>query len=142
MKERMMRRRFLFLVICIAAMVVAASPVAANSMPTTGTRISLFAAPATFPADAPFYIEHGSACDPSAGDSAADCMAADTHFDLYLDGALQPSTVDIENSPTGWVKLNLTNYPAGLPPGRHTFAGVWVAGGSVYLTLSARINFR
>ena len=69
-------------------------------------------------------------------------MNADTHFDLYLDGALQPSTVDIENSPTGWVKLNLTNYPAGMPAGRHTFVGVWVQGGSVGLTLSARINFR
>jgi hypothetical protein len=137
-----MRRRFVLHLICIAALVVAASPVAANSVPTTGTRINLFGAPATFPAAAPFYIEQGSACNPTAGDTAADCMAADTHFDLYLDGALQPSTVDIENSPTGWVKLNLTNYPAGLPAGRHTFAGVWVAAGDVYLTLSARINFK
>jgi len=137
-----MRQRFLRFVICIAAALVMAAPVAANSVPTTGTRINLFAAPATFPADAPFYIEQGSACDPSAGDTAALCMNAETHFDLYLDGALQPSTVDIENSPTGWVKLNLTNYPAGLSAGRHTFVGVWVAGGEVYLTLGARINFR
>jgi hypothetical protein len=137
-----MRRRFLFLVICVAALLVAASPVAANSTPTTGTRISLFAPPATFPADTPFYIEHGSACEAAAGDSAADCMKADTHFDLYLDGNLQPSKVDVENSPAGWVKLNLTNYPAGLPAGRHTFVGVWVAGGSPYNALSARINFR
>jgi hypothetical protein len=122
--------------------VVAASPVAANSVPTTGTRISLFDAPATFPASAPFYIEHGSGCDPTAGDKVSGCLYADTHFDLYLDGFLQPSTVDIENSPAGWVKLNLTNYPAGLPAGRHTFAGVWVAAGSVYLTQSARIIFR
>jgi len=136
-----MRQRFLLLVICTAALLVVATPVAANSTPTTGTRISLFAAPATFPADTPFYIEHGSACDPSAGDSASDCMRADTHFDLYLDGARQPSTVDIENSPTGWIKLNLTNYPAGLSAGRHTFAGVWVQGGSVSLTVSARVNF-
>jgi hypothetical protein len=137
-----MRRRFLLLVICIAALVVAASPVTANSVPTTGTRINLFDAPATFPANVPFYVEHGTGCDPTAGDKVSGCMNADTHFDLYLDGVLQPSTVDVENSPTGWFKLNLTNYPAGLPAGRHTFAGVWVAGGSVYLTLSARINFR
>ena len=112
-----MRRRFIFLLICITAVTVAVSPVAANSQPTTGTRISLFDAPRTFPADAPFYIEHGSVCDPLAGDTAADCMAADTHFDLYLDGSLQPSTVDIENASTGWAKLNLTNYRAGLPAG-------------------------
>jgi len=137
-----MRRGFLFLVICIAALVVAASPVAANSTPTTGTRISLFDPPPTFPADTPFYVEHGSFCDPTVGDTAADCMNANTHFDLYLDGNLQPSKVDIENSPAGWVKLNLSNYGAGLTAGRHTFVGVWVQSGSPYLTLSARINFR
>jgi len=135
-------RRFLVLLICIAGLTVAASPVAANSSPTTGTRISLFAAPATFTADTPFYIEHGSACEASVGDTASDCMIADTHFDLYLDGALQPSKVDVENSPTGWVKLHLTNYPAGLTAGRHTFVGVWVQRGSVALTMSARINFK
>jgi hypothetical protein len=37
--------------------------------------------------------------------------------------------------------VNLTNYPAGLTSGRHTFVGVWVGDGSVYETLSARITF-
>lgn len=138
----MMRRRFLFLVICAAALLMAASPVAADSPPTTGTRISLFAAPATFPANTPFYIQHGSVCEASAGDQASDCMNADTHFDLYLDGVLQSSTVVVYNSPTSWTKLNLTNYAAGLAAGRHTFVGVWFQGGSVSLTLSARINFK
>jgi hypothetical protein len=135
-------RRFLLLLICLAALLVAASPVAATSTTPTGTRISLFDAPATFRADTPFYVEHGLVCDPSAGDMASDCMNADTHFDLYLDGVLQPSTVVIENSPSLWVKLNLTNYPTGLAHGRHVFVGVWVQGGSVALTLSATINFR
>ena len=66
-----MRRSFLLLVIFVAALLLAASPVAATGTPTTGTRISLFAAPKTFPADTPFYIEHGSACDPSLGDQAS-----------------------------------------------------------------------
>lgn len=134
-------RRFLFLLICLAALLVTASPVAAANAPT-GTRINLFNAPATFSADTPFYVEHGSACDPSVGDTASDCMSADTHFDLYLDGVLQPSSVVIENSPGFWVKLNLTNYPSGLAHGRHTFVGVWIQGGSVALTLSATVNFR
>jgi hypothetical protein len=136
-----MRRRFLFLVISIAALLVAASPVAANSKPTTGTPISLFAAPATYPAGTPFYIEHGGACDTSVGDRVSDCMNASSHFDLYLDGVLQSSTVDIENSPTLAVKLNLTNYPAGLPVGSHTFVGVWILNGSEYLTLTATLAF-
>ena len=79
---------------------------------------------------------------PLVGDTAADCMNSDTHFDLYLDGVLQPSKVDIENSPTGWIKQNLTNFPGGVASGRHTFVGVWIQGGSPYLTLSARINVR
>ena len=134
-------RRFLMALISVAALLVAASPAAAST-PATGTRINLFAPPATFQAGAPFYVEHGSACDPSVGDSPSDCMSSDTHFDLYVDGTLQPSSVVVENSPTLWVKLDLTNYPGGLPAGRHTFVGVWIQGGSLYLTLSARINFR
>lgn len=136
-----MRRRFLLSAICIAAALAIAAPVAANNIPTTGTRISLFAAPATFPAGTAFYVEHGSACEAAEGDSASDCMQADTYFALYLDGTLQPSTVDVESSPGGWVKFNLTNYPAGLAAGRHTFVGVWVRDGSVYQTLGARITF-
>ena len=135
-----MRQRLFLFAICLAAALVLAAPVAANSIPTTGTRISLFAAPATFASDAPFYVEHGSACEPSV-DSPSLCMGSDTHFDLYLDGSLQRSAVDIENSAGGWAKLNLTNYPAGLPAGRHTFVGVWVADGSVYQTISVRITF-
>lgn len=136
-----MRQRFLLLVICLAAALAFAAPVAANNVPTTGIRISLFAAPATFPSATAFYVEHGSACDATEGDSASDCMQADTSFALYLDGALQSSTVDVENSPGGWVRFNLTNYPAGLAAGRHTLVGVWFRDGSAYQSLSARINF-
>jgi len=136
-----MRLRFLLAVIPIAAALVLAAPVAANSVPTTGTRISLLATPTTFPSGAAFYIEHGSGCDVTEGDSASDCMRADTYFALYLDGALQPSTIDVENTPGGWVKFNLTNFPAGLAAGRHAFVGVWFRDGSAYQTLSSRINF-
>lgn len=136
-----MRQRLFLLLICVAAALVLAAPVAANNVPTTGTRINLFDAPATFPSGTAFYVEHGSACDVAEGDSASDCMQADTSFALYLDGVLQPSTVDVENSPGGWIKLNLTNYPAGLAAGRHTFVGVWFRDGSAYQALGARINF-
>lgn len=135
-----MLRRFLLVTICVAVALSLAAPVAANNVPTTGTRISLFASPATFPAGTAFYVEHGTGCEPSV-DSASDCMSSGTYFDLYLDGTLQPSTVDVENSPGGWVKFNLTNYPSGLAVGRHTFVGVWFRDGSAYQVLSARINF-
>jgi hypothetical protein len=135
-------RRFLMLAACFAALLVAASPVAANSRPTTGERLGLLAPPAVFAAGTPFYIEHGSGCDTTLGDKAPDCMNAGTHFDLYLDGVRQGSVVDIDNSPTSYVKRNLTNYPAGLAPGTHTFCGYWFQNGSQYLTACATISFQ
>jgi hypothetical protein len=54
-----MRQRFFLFVSCIAAALVMAAPVAANSVPTTGTRISLFGAPPTFQAGAPFLADRG-----------------------------------------------------------------------------------
>jgi len=137
-----MRRRYLPLVLCLAALlVVAASPAAANSKPTTGTRISFFAPPGTFAANTPFYIEHGFGCDTTIGDKVSDCMNASTHFDLHLDGVLQRSTVDVDNSPTFYLKRNLTNYPAGLPAGSHTFVGDFVFNGTTLLTLTITVTF-
>jgi hypothetical protein len=43
---------------------------------------------------------------------------------------LQPSTVDIDNLGDFLLKENLTNYPAGLPAGTHTFVGVFVLNGT------------
>ncbi len=69
-------------------------------------------------------------------------MKASTHFDLYLDGVAQGSTVDVENSPTVKVKFNLTNYPGGLAPGLHTFCGYWFQNGSPYSDVCVTINFQ
>jgi hypothetical protein len=128
----------------VALTVFAAAPAAdANSVPTTGTRIALFIPPATFPADTPFYIEQGFECQAIVGepDYAGDCMTASTHFDLWLDGAQQPSTVDIDNAPGAYLKRDLTNYPNGLPAGSHTFVGVFVFDGVVTQTVTATIVF-
>ena len=136
-----MRRITLLIVGCVAVAMLAAMPVAANNKPTTGTRIGLFAPPATFAANTPFYIEQGIGCDTAAGDKVSDCMNASTHFDLYLDGVLQRSTVDIDNSPGFYSKRNLTNYAGGLPAGSHTFVGVFVQNGATVLTLTGTITF-
>ena len=141
--EGPMRRRFLLVMVCLAALLAVASPVAANNKPTTGDRINLLAPPTTltFAAGTPFYIEHGFGCDTTIGDNASTCMHASTHFDLYLDGVAQRSTVDIDNVPTFYLKRNLTNYPAGLPAGIHTFVGVWIQNGSFYSTATVTITF-
>jgi hypothetical protein len=136
-----MRRLALLLAGCVVGAMLLALPAGANNKPTTGTRINLFAPPATFAANTPFYIEHGNGCDTTIGDKVSTCMSAKTHFDLYVDGILQRSTVDIDNSPTFYVKRNLTNYATGLPSGTHAFVGVFVLDGATVLTLTATITF-
>ena len=134
-----MGRRVLVLVGCIAAVLVTAVPATANNnKPTTGTKISIFGGPATFAADTPFHIEHGLLC---ALPDVSDCTNAQSHFDLYLDGVLQPSTVDIDNLGDSLLKENLTNYPTGLPAGSHTFVGVFVSNGTVFGTFTRTIVF-
>jgi hypothetical protein len=140
-----MRRRFLALVGCSAALLVTALPATANDKPTTGSQIRLSAPPATFPAATPFFIEGGSACNvPNVGD-LNDCMNATSYFDLYLDGVLQQSTVDVDliKTPVGFflARRYLTNYPSGLPAGSHTFVGNIFVDGTLFGTLSATITF-
>jgi hypothetical protein len=128
----------------VALTVFAAVPAAdANSVPTTGTQISLFVPPTTFLANTPFYIDQGFACQTIVGepDYVGDCMTASTYFDLWLDGAQQPSTVDVDNAPGAYLKRDLTNYPNGLPAGSHTFVGVFVFDGVVTQTVTATIVF-
>jgi hypothetical protein len=134
-----MDRRFLVLVGCIAAVLVTALPATANNVPETGTTINLFAPPATFAANTPFNIEQGFRCSPGVG--VNDCVNARTNFDLYLDGAAQRSRVDISFLDGFLAAWNLTNYPVGLPPGSHTFVGVFTANGTVVITLTVTITF-
>lgn len=136
-----MGQRLLVLVGCIAAVLVAAFPAAANNEPTTGTRIGLFQPPVTFPANSPFYIEHGFACELTDASCIAEQISAKATFKLYVDGALQPSTVDVDRFDGGLEKQHLTNYPSGLPAGTYTFVGVWSKDGTVVLTRTATITF-
>jgi hypothetical protein len=54
--------RILVLTALVAGL-VAPLPAHANGIPTTGVRIALFAAPATFPADTPFHVAQGFTCE-------------------------------------------------------------------------------
>jgi hypothetical protein len=153
-KNQFGRRRILLVVVLALAALAAFSVVAVgyaapssaaraaaaqyNNKPTTGTRISIFGGPATFAANTPFHIEHGLLC---ARPDVSDCTNAQSHFDLYLDGVLQPSTVDIDNLGDFLLKENLTNYPTGLPAGSHTFVGVFISNGTVFGTVTRTITF-
>jgi hypothetical protein len=126
---------------CLAAALVAALPATANDKPASGTRIALGAPPATFAADSPFHIEHGFSCDLGDGSCNAQGLSAQSEFRLYLDGAIQPSTVDIDVDDDVVSRLQLTDYATGLAAGTHTFVGVWYLRGTVVQTTTATITF-
>jgi hypothetical protein len=139
-----MRRKAMLVVMLVAAsLAVAVAPAGANNKPTTGPRISFAAAPDTFPANSPFYIEQGHGC--FFSDTA--CMTTEvtgqSTFVLYLDGVRQSSTPDVDVDPANQIirKFRLTNYPNGLPAGMHTFHGVWIIDGVVDETSDMTIKF-
>jgi hypothetical protein len=136
-----MTRIFPPLLAALASALVAVLPATANSKPTTGTRIALGNPPATFAAGAPFYVEHGFACALSDADCISEQISANGDFDLYVDGVQQPSTVDVDVRDGAISKLHLTNVPAGLSAGMHTFVGVWHLNGAVVQTRTATISF-
>jgi len=135
--------RSLLFVGCVAAVLAVALPAAANDRPSTGTPIPLGPlGPTTFPANTPFYIEHGFVCD--LGDAACirEQISANAGFDLYLEGVLQPSKVDVDRRDGGTLsKLYLTNYPSGLPAGTYTFVGINTLDGIAVLTRIKTITF-
>jgi hypothetical protein len=133
------------LVLLVLVMLCLAAPVsAANNKPTTGTRINLFQPPATFPADTPFYVEHGWGTTPPFDPPEATLgvgMRAGTYFALSVDGVAQKGSVDIDNQPGAWLKRNLYTFPEGLAPGSHTFVGEFYLDGALFSTVTATITF-
>jgi hypothetical protein len=111
----------------------------ASGIPTTGTRIGLLAPPLTFAANASFYVTQGFTCEASK----TDCLSGLTHFDLYVDGQQVPSATDLTFGADGTLvsKFDLTNFPAGLPAGTHTFVGEWYYLGEPVLTQTVTIDF-
>jgi hypothetical protein len=134
--------RFLVLAGCIAAVLAVALPATANNKPTTGPRLGFSPlAPTTFAANSPFHIEAGFICELADAACMADQISANAGFDLYLDGVLQPSTVDVDLVDGALSKLHLTNYPSGLPAGTYTFVGVNTLDGITVLTRTKTITF-
>jgi hypothetical protein len=139
-----MFKRFLALTVIVAAGATAvAGSAGANSIPTTGSRIALFAPPSSYPADTPFYVEQGFVC--SLGTGASACANAASSFVLSVDGVPQPSRKDVDivySDGAAFLRvLYLTNFPQGLSAGEHTLAGVLTFDGSGTSTVSATVTF-
>jgi hypothetical protein len=116
-------------VTAVAAVLVSTTSAGANSVPTTGSRISLFAGPTQYPAATPFYVEQGFIC--PFGNGVDSCM--NTDFVLTVDGQQQQSITDIDqvvrDGTTFLQRDELTNIPTGLSTGTHTLTGYWYQGG-------------
>lgn len=132
---------FAVLLSLVGAMLVVAAPATAdNPKVPTGTRISLFVPPPTFPANTPFYVAHGTGCSLGTG-LVGSCDVGGWNFSLYVDGVLQPSAVVVWVADGTLERFWLTNFPSGLPAGEHTLTGVWTRGPSYVFTRSATIMF-
>lgn len=136
-----MTKVFPIVLAAVAAALVVVLPATANSKPTTGSRVGLVKPPAAYTAGAPFYVEHGFACETGDSECISSQISANGSFELYVDGVLQPSSVDVDIHDGGISKLYLTNFASGLQAGTHTFVGVWSLGGVVTQTLTATIAF-
>ena len=130
-------RRLVSLLALVGAVLVVAAPASADSKGPTGTRIGLFKPPTTFPANTPFYVEHGFVCE--TGTEA--CPFGQGNLSLYVDGVLQRSTIVVTNAGGVVAKLWLTNFPDGLPAGDHTFVGVFSFTGQPTQIVTDTITF-
>ena len=92
----------------------------------SGTPISLFDPPASFPAGVPFHIAHGFGAE-GASDTSISNM--DAHgFELFVDGAQIFALREATLVGDRWVQLQwVFDFPEGLDVGAHTFRGVWIA---------------
>ena len=140
-----MRRRTLLIGLCLATLLsVMATPALAGNRPRSGDRILLGSAPASFAANAPFHIEHGFLCALGHPEDDPDCMSEQIgrgNFELYVDGVLQRSTIDVRVENGAIARFWLTNFMSGLPAGTHTFVGKWYQVGSLILTATVDVDF-
>lgn len=128
----------------MAAFVVVTPPEATGS-PRVGGRLGIFpgsAAPAVFPADVPFWVGYGFVPDSAQSDREHSGLAADTRFELEVDG--EPVAVEeeitIENG-QALSKRCVAHFASGLPGGWHRFAGRWYDAGSLVLTSDRSVEF-
>ncbi len=90
----------------------------------------------TYPADTPFWVAHGflfegwSAFTPQEKEAR---MLPTTHFELQIDGTVQPSAMLALYIPQLDLKAKIfpSGYDNGFPAGEHDFLGTWYVDGSI-----------
>jgi hypothetical protein len=112
--------------------------------PITGPRLDLLDPPATFPAGAPFHVRHGYCFLEET--QPEDAYHPDTRFDLYVNGVLVDSVLDLRDGDDAdpgcvVVKFNTSTFNDGLPAGDHMFEGRWLLVGDLYFDVVVTISF-
>ena len=142
----MFRKLFILAAIAAAAITMTVPALAdTGGWESIGPRLSLVInPPTTWTANTPFHTESGFGCLQSDGIST--CADAGTHVDLYVDGVLQTSRVDIDNSVSDGVHVlfrrDVTSFPAGLSAGTHTFVADFYLDGTLLFTQTDVILFQ
>jgi hypothetical protein len=135
---------FVALVAFALAFVVAA-PASADSggWESVGPKLAFFNPPSTFSANTPFHIELGLGC---AFPAVSPCVNAGTYVDLFVDGVLQPSRVDIDNLVFQGIhalfRRDTSAFPNGLPVGTHTFEADFYFDGAFFTSQTDVIVFQ
>lgn len=128
----------------MAAFVVVAASVPA-SIPRSGARLNIFpgsVTPAVFVANAPFWIGYGFVPEARESEDEIQTVDPETRFELAVDGI--PMLLDSDLKIEGGLivrKLDIANFPSGLPAGWHRFGGRWYDAGTLVLTNDRSIEF-
>ena len=110
-----------------------------------GARIGIFpggAITAIYSADTEFWIGYGFAPDLGGSGVAAQELGEETRFELDVDGTSMEMRTDVQMDGVAPLrKIDLAEFPSGLPAGWHEFVGRWYDEGKLILSSRASIQF-
>jgi hypothetical protein len=117
-----------------------------NGSTRTGGQLNLFpgsATPAVFAAEEPFWIGYGFVAEPTgATGSPEDAVGDGTRFELHVDGRAVHMQGEVDtDSGVAVRKVDIAEFPSGLPAGWHDFSGRWYERGRLLLSSRMAIQF-
>jgi hypothetical protein len=126
-----------------AFVLVPPGPVNGHARP--GERLNLFpgsATPAVFTAGEPFWIGYGFVAEPRSPSPEAEAFDDRTRFELAVDGQVVPMLSDVhEEGGVAIRRVDVAEFPEGLPAGWHDFSGRWYEQDRLILSSRTAIQF-
>jgi hypothetical protein len=114
-------------------------PASVDGSTRTGGQLNLFpgsATPAVFAAEEPFWIGYGFVAEPG------DAIDETTRFELRIDGRAVAMQSEVRREAgTAVHRLDVAEFPDGLPAGWHELSGRWYEHGRLVLSNRVAIEF-